>query len=251
MPDIYLRHFYLGDGQKLASHSAALLSIFDGETRTRIEKARTAEQRLRSLASKLMLYHALGDVIHGAPPQAFPLRYGPKGNPYFSQLPYHCSVSYQAPWISVALALSGKIGIDIERGNRNGRFRLLPQKLKARLRELNISSWNELEAYAKYWNEGLSILFADPFPAAEPLAISHYPLSTDLDCCVIRAPDLQLEQRYLMLDDLIFYFNNPFANQLVNNVTEECRPKELNNGSCKKIPAGRVLTPAPQYHATG
>lgn len=249
MADVYLYHFSLKDESRVAPHWADFCSWLDITTLNRLSKNPRAQRRVQSLLSKIVLYYLLNEVEPGASPQKYPLRYSPKGAPYFPDLNWKCSISYQQQWISVALATQGAVGIDLETLKRQAQFKLLPESLRQRLQERGIHHWCELEAYAKYWQEGLSIVFVSPLPPTDELSFKNYPVSSGLSCCVVTEPEQTIEQRYIMLDELIFFVNNPFTQ------TGQRRPvlglNQLENGSTKTLPSGGVLTPPPKYHVAG
>lgn len=211
MANILLHHLHTaritGTGATL---DAACLAL-DERTQQRIRKIENRQLRNRSICSKLMLYQMANDWFGHVTPAAHPLQYDHRGRPSLAGLPLNFSISYQQDWVSVAVTNQGSIGIDVESRLRNNRFTALPAPWRLKLAQCSISKWNELEAYAKYWGTGLGIVFAQPIPVADDMSIRHRPVSHEIDCCVVGKGDIQIDQHYVMLDDVIYSFKNALA----------------------------------------
>ncbi len=211
MADILLHHLY---ANRMLEAEVALdyaCQTLDVGTQRRLQKIKDPQLRNRSICSKLMLYQMANDHFGHITPQNYPLRYDQRGQPRLSGLALDFSISYQQNWISVAITNQGKVGIDVETRDRNERFAALPEIWRRKLAQCSISKWNELEAYAKYWGTGLGIVFSHPFPIADNTSIIHRPVSNEIDCCIVGTGDIQINQHYVMLNDVVYSFNNALA----------------------------------------
>ncbi|MEZ4986046.1 MAG: hypothetical protein R2795_13590 [Saprospiraceae bacterium] len=208
MPDILLNHLYTGNLQKTDSYWLDLQKLLDAGTRKRIQKNRNRRQQINSLCSKLMLYHMANDCIGKVSPSSHPLRYSTKGYPSLMGIPLSISISYQGDWVTVAISHNVRIGIDVESVERNVKFKQIPLNWRRKLERINIKTWNELEAYAKLWGHGLSILFSKPLPYDSSISFTHLPVSYNIDCCVASAGVTNIKQYYVQWDDIAYSFKN-------------------------------------------
>lgn len=205
MNNIYLSHFRISDLNESYDQLTALSSLLGNKINQRINKIWGVKGQIRSICSKLMIYHSLHKINPEITPSTHTFQYGKKGNPFVEGSQMNCSISYHKDRIAVAIAPSAKVGIDLEEPTRNQRFKLLPTHLKDKLAKVSINKWNELEAYSKYLGEGLSVVFAEQLKLPTEVEFKHLSINPNLFCCIVSEKDMEIHQEFLQLDELISF----------------------------------------------
>lgn len=183
------------------------VNLFHPSLHHRIAKMNNRKAQFRALLSKAMIYYELDQLGNNICPKLHPFKYTKKGNPLIEGVNINCSISYHEHHISVALCTTAKVGIDLETKSRNQQFECLPPALKSKLKELSISQWNELEAYAKYLEEGLSIVFRKGFDKPTDIEFQQLDIGEGIYCCVLSDCHFQVYQRRLNFHELEHFFD--------------------------------------------
>lgn len=140
------------------------LSLLDPAVQTRILRYRKETDRLRSLASQLLLYHAFCKSNKSPDKKNFLISYGPFGKPSFKDYPAcNFSLSHSGSYaVCVFTEDTAPVGIDIQEYrslNRNkirARFYTDLEKKQAESAEMFFRIWSAKEAYMKYTGKGFS-----------------------------------------------------------------------------------------------
>lgn len=140
------------------------LSLLDPAVQARILRYRKETDRLRSLASQLLLYHAFCKINKSPDKKTFVLSYGPFGKPSFKNYPaYNFSLSHSGSYaVCVFTEDTAPVGIDIQeyralnRGRIRERFYTDLENISAESVEMFFRIWSAKEAYMKYTGKGFS-----------------------------------------------------------------------------------------------
>lgn len=140
------------------------LSLPAPDIRARILRYRKETDRLRSLASQLLLFHAFYTADPAPDKGPFSISYGPCGKPFFRNYPdYTFSISHSGSYAICAFNEdSSPVGIDIQeyrslnRDKIRQRFYTALEKDPAESPEMFFRIWSAKEAYIKYTGNGLS-----------------------------------------------------------------------------------------------
>lgn len=140
------------------------LSLLDPAVQVKILRYRKETDRLRSLASQLLLYHAFCKSNQPTGKKPYVISYGTFGKPSFKNYPAcNFSLSHSGSYaVCVFTEDTAPVGIDIQEYrslNRNkirARFYTDLEKKQAESAEMFFRIWSAKEAYMKYTGKGFS-----------------------------------------------------------------------------------------------
>ena len=140
------------------------LSLLDPAVQTRILRYRKEIDRLRSLASQLLLYHAFYSANPSPDNGSFSISYNSYGKPFFKNYPaYTFSLSHSGSYAVCAFnEASSPVGIDIQEYRPLNRDRICQrfytdlEKDSAESVAMFFRIWSAKEAYMKYTGKGFS-----------------------------------------------------------------------------------------------
>ena len=146
------------------SHYQSFLSLLDCDVRARILRYRKEIDRLRSLASQLLLYYAFHNINSPLCTDPYIISYGSYGKPFFKNYPsYSFSLSHSGSYAVCAFNEDASpVGIDIQeyrllnRDKIRQRFYTDVEKDSADSEEMFFRIWSAKEAYMKYTGKGFS-----------------------------------------------------------------------------------------------
>jgi 4'-phosphopantetheinyl transferase len=115
------------------------------DERERIDRLRSAADRLRATASRGLLRHILAGHV-GAPAGELRFTYGPGGKPGLIGAaggePIHFNAAHSGDWLLVAVGRAGSLGVDIER------VRPIVRRERVARRAFSEEEWRQIEALA-------------------------------------------------------------------------------------------------------
>ncbi len=101
--------------QREAARIAAWRQVLSGEEQARAARFRQADDAARFVLGRFAVRCLLAARL-GCTPQAVPLVPGPNGKPVLGPQtdPWHFNLSHSGDWVLVSLALSRRVGVDVE-----------------------------------------------------------------------------------------------------------------------------------------
>jgi len=184
--------------------------LFDAPIRRRWDKYLRDADRLKSILSKALLYHALRREYPYCTPANFVLRYDALGRPYIDQPGFDFNISHSRDLIACAVSYDGCIGIDVQsRADRNSflRFGKAVAGLAPQMKTIDLEEWTSLEAAGKCAGSGLKDL-KSVLDRKKEFVIRSVPIDREFVCRIATRTSIDIHPERLNHQELTRSIDN-------------------------------------------